>query len=70
MHSERCAPIVGIIFLDFAGFLFLSTKWRDPQNIKESKTFTFFVDCSIVDAKLVFVPRYSVVSDALIGVHL
>ena len=36
----------------------------------ESKIFTFFVDCSVVDAKLVFVPRYSVVSDALIGVDL
>ena len=35
---------------------------------KECKTFTFFVDCSIVDAKLVFVPRYSVASDALIEI--
>ena len=72
MCSERCASIIRHYILDLAGFLFLSTKWRDLQNIKESKNFTFFVDCSIVDAKLVFVPRYSVVSDALIeiGVHL
>ena len=48
---------LGIIFLDFARFLFLSTKWRDLQNIKESKTSAFLVGCSIVDAKLVFVPR-------------
>ena len=63
---------LGIVLLDFAGFLFWSAKWRDPQNIKESKSFTFFVDCSIVDAKLFFVPRYSVVSGALIEivVHL
>ena len=33
---------LGIVFLDFTEFLFWSTKWRDPQNIKESKTFTFF----------------------------
>ena len=31
--------------------------------------FTLWVDSSVVDAKLVFVPR-SVVSDSLIGVHL
>ena len=30
---------LGIVFLDFAGFLFWQTKWRDPQN---TKTFTFF----------------------------
>ena len=43
----------------------------DPQNIKGSKSLTFF-DCSIVDSKLVFVPSYSVVSDVLIeiGVQL
>ena len=57
---------LGIVFLDFTGFLFWSTKLRDPQNIKESKTFAFFY-CSTVDDKLVFVPRYySVVSAALI----
>ena len=75
MRSERCEPIVRHYILDFAGLLFLSTKLRGPQNIKESKTFTFFcVDCSIADAKLVFVfvPRYSVVSYAWteIGVQL
>ena len=51
---------LGIVFLDFARFLFRSIKWRDPQNIKESKTFTFFVvGCSIVYAKLDFVPTTS-----------
>ena len=60
---------LGIVFLDFTGFLFWSTKSRDPQNIKESKTFAFFFYCSIVDDKLVFVPRYySVVSAALIEI--
>ena len=45
--------------MDFAGFLFWSRKSRDPQNIKESKTFTSFVDSSIVDAKLDFVSTTS-----------
>ena len=55
MCSERCTPIVGIVILDFARFLFWSTKWRDPQNIMESKTFKFiFVDWNTVDAMLNF----------------
>ena len=46
----------------------LTTRRRGPQNNQEAKNFLiFFVDCSIGDAKLVFVPRYSMVSDALIG---
>ena len=36
----------------------LSTRRRGPQNNQEAKSFwIFFVDCSIGDAKLVFVPR-------------
>ena len=63
MHSERCAPTV-------RHYIFRRNLriWRN-QNMKESKTFTFFIDCSIVDAKLVSVPRYSVVSDALIEIR-
>ena len=44
-----------------------------PKTVKKMIFFDFFfVDCSIADAKLVFAPRYSVLSDALIetGVHL
>ena len=76
MCSEWCAPIVRHYIFRLCWIHFYQQSGRDPQNIKESKTFTFFVDSSIVNAKLVFVPRlchrYSVVSDVLIeiGVHL
>ena len=33
-HIQLC-----IVLLDFAGFLFWSAKWRNPQNIRESETF-------------------------------
>ena len=39
-------------------------------TIKKVKVFEFFVDCSVIDVKLVFLPRYSVVSDTLIGVYI
>ena len=66
MHSVRCAPIIRnwifkYSFRYFTGFLFWSTKWRDAQNIEGPRTFYY---CSIIDTKLIFVPMYSVVSDA------
>ena len=55
---QKCAHTkLGIVILDFAGISFWSTKWRNPENIKEYKTFTVSVDYSIADAKLVFVPK-------------
>ena len=65
MRSERCTPIVKHCIFRLGWIFVLINK------VEGSPEF-FFVDCSIGDAKLVFVPRYSVVSDALIeiGVHL
>ena len=75
MCLERCTPLVRHCTFTLCWIFILINKveWRDPQNIKQSKTFYFFVvDCNIVDAKLVFVSKYSVVSDVLIetGVRL
>ena len=68
MHSERCAPIVRHFTFRLCWIFILINKVEGSQNIKESKTFYFCVDCNIVHAKLVFVPRSSVVSDALIQI--
>ena len=71
MCSERCEPIVRHYIFRLCWIPVFIKKVEGSQNIKESRTFTFSVDCSIVDTKLVFAPWYSVVSDVLIeiGVH-
>ena len=61
---ERCAPIVQhFISRDVSGtsvnFCFDHQSRRISKNIKESETALIFFNYSIVDAKVVFVPRYS-----------
>ena len=72
MHSERWAPVfrhcISSTLLDF---YFDEKSGRIPRSLRNLIIFNFFVDSSIVDAKLDFVPSYSVVSDALIDcMHL
>ena len=34
---------------------------RSPQNNQEAKSFWIFVDCSVIDAKLIFItPNYGI----------
>ena len=58
-------------FRYFAVFLFWSTRRRGSQKqSKSSKFLNFVVNCSIIDAKLIFVtPTYAVVSDPFRKVH-
>ena len=52
-------------------FYFSQQSGGIPRILRNLRLLIFLVDCSIVNAKLVFVPRYSVISDTLIeiGVH-
>ena len=63
MCSETCTPIVrhcsSRTSLDF---YFDQESVGIPRILRNLKLCIFFLDCSIVDAKLLFVPRYSVVS--------
>ena len=73
MYTKVCRNVVYILYTFCIHQLYTSCtiflyKRYTQCPCEESKAFTSFVDCIVVDAKLVFVPRDTVVSDALIEV--
>ena len=45
-----------ILFSDFAGFFFDQQSRGIPRILRNLQLLLFFIDCSIADAKLVFIP--------------
>ena len=71
MHSERCTRIVRHGNFRLCQIFILINKVEgSPKYYGIQNLLIFFVDCNIVEVKLKFVPRHSVVSDVSIEIGM